>query len=262
LFGTKHQAKGGRFFITMAKDPAILFYTDNFLSGTMFFTDDQTGKYIRALCAQHQHGHLTKQQIDSIVKNDLEVMNKFKKDTSEKFYNERMETEINRRLKYTDSRRKNIGERWGKNDKPLSGKKIDLIHMDIHNSPHMYNHMGNGNGNEIKDINDTEKEGMQGEKKKFVPPTFEEVEKYCKENKHHGIAKRAFDGYATANWHDSQGKQIKSWRQKFQHVWFRDDNLDPLSAEEQEQIKRQKNAENNRRLLAEIEEEKKLNGNI
>ena len=76
----------------MAKDPAILFYTDNFLSGTMFFTDEQTGRYIRALCAQHQHGHLTEKELNSIIKNDPDILLKFKMDSEGKFFNIRMES--------------------------------------------------------------------------------------------------------------------------------------------------------------------------
>ena len=40
------------------KDPAFLFYSSDFLTGTMFFTDEQVGKYIRLLCAQHQKGQI------------------------------------------------------------------------------------------------------------------------------------------------------------------------------------------------------------
>ena len=40
----------------MAKDPAFLFYTSDFLTGTMFMTNEQVGIYIRLLCSQHQHG--------------------------------------------------------------------------------------------------------------------------------------------------------------------------------------------------------------
>lgn len=42
----------------MAKDPAFLFYPNDFTSGTRFFTDEQVGKYIRLLCAQFDCGHL------------------------------------------------------------------------------------------------------------------------------------------------------------------------------------------------------------
>ena len=43
----------------MSKDPAILFYTGDFITGTLTMTDDQRGKYILLLCLQHQKGRLT-----------------------------------------------------------------------------------------------------------------------------------------------------------------------------------------------------------
>jgi hypothetical protein len=58
----------------------------------------------------------------------------------------------------------------------------------------------------------------------FQPPTLQEFTNYCEEHGYKGIADRAYKGYAAADWKDSQGKQIKSWKQKLQHVWFREDN--------------------------------------
>jgi len=52
----------------MAKDPAVLFYTSDFLSGTFTMTDEQVGKYMRLLCIQHQKGMLTEQDMLSICK--------------------------------------------------------------------------------------------------------------------------------------------------------------------------------------------------
>lgn len=40
------------------KDPAFLFYSQDFYTGTVFMTDEQVGKFIRLLCLQHQTGHL------------------------------------------------------------------------------------------------------------------------------------------------------------------------------------------------------------
>ena len=40
------------------KDPAFLFYSSDFLSGTMLMSDEEVGQYIRLLCLQHQKGHL------------------------------------------------------------------------------------------------------------------------------------------------------------------------------------------------------------
>jgi hypothetical protein len=59
----------------------------------------------------------------------------------------------------------------------------------------------------------------------FSPPTFEEFTKYFSENGFSSeLATRAFQGYNVASWTDSTGKQIKNWKQKCYHVWFRPEN--------------------------------------
>src|ERR1051326_2827106 len=103
----------------MAKDPAFLFYSDNFQSGTQFFTDEQAGKYIRLLCAQHLHGHLTEKHMMHICKtHDVEIWAKFSKDEHGKYYNERLENEISRRKRYSDSRSSNRKSNHKKEKKP------------------------------------------------------------------------------------------------------------------------------------------------
>jgi uncharacterized protein YdaU (DUF1376 family) len=116
------------------KDPAFLFYSDNFLSGTMFLSDEQVGKYIRLLCAQHLTGHLTENDMIFICKQyDENIFKKFTKDGEGKYYNERLEEEILRRKNYVKSRSDN---KLGKT------KKSKVV-------PKSYDkHMGNENGNE------------------------------------------------------------------------------------------------------------------
>jgi uncharacterized protein YdaU (DUF1376 family) len=91
----------------MSKDPAVLFYTSDFLSGTFTMTDEQVGKYIRLLCLQHQKGRLTEKDMLSICKAyDAEIWDKF--DQVEGFFiNDRMYNESIRRSKFTESRRNN-----------------------------------------------------------------------------------------------------------------------------------------------------------
>lgn len=114
------------------KDPAFNFYSDNFLSGTMFFTDEQVGKYIRLLCAQHQTGHLEEKHMIFICKgHDDDIWKKFKQDEQGLYYNERLEIEILKRKNYSLSRSNN---RIGKQKK---GKKICSSYDE---------HMGIGNG--------------------------------------------------------------------------------------------------------------------
>jgi hypothetical protein len=89
----------------MGKDPAFLFYSSDFLTGTYTMTDEQVGKYIRLLCLQHQHGHLHQNHMDSIIKTTDDVIySKFIKDSDGKYYNQRLQDEIEKRVKYTDSR--------------------------------------------------------------------------------------------------------------------------------------------------------------
>ena len=56
------------------------------------------------------------------------------------------------------------------------------------------------------------------------PPTFSEFEKYFSENGFSNIAKKVYDYYSSANWHDSKGNKVKNWKQKVQGVWFKDEN--------------------------------------
>lgn len=92
----------------MAKDPAFLFYPNDFTSGTRFMTDEQVGKYIRLLCAQFDCGHLTEEQMIMICKSyDNHIFSKFIKDSEGKFYNERLEIEKFKRKNFCKSRGKN-----------------------------------------------------------------------------------------------------------------------------------------------------------
>lgn len=92
----------------MAKDPAFLFYSSDFLSGTMLLSDEQVGKYIRLLCLQHQKGHLTEKDMLKICfTHDDDIFSKFIKDDAGLFYNARLDEEVRKRIAYSDSRRKN-----------------------------------------------------------------------------------------------------------------------------------------------------------
>lgn len=111
----------------MAKDPAFSFYTNDFDSKTKFFTHEQVGMYLRLLMAQHQHGHLTEQQMMHICgRYDKDVFGKFSKDDAGNFFNDRLESEIEKRRAYSASRR---------NNRKGSGN-TSLTH-DSHMSPHM-----------------------------------------------------------------------------------------------------------------------------
>lgn len=90
------------------KDPAFLFYSSDFLSGTMLMSDEEIGQYIKLLCLQHQKGHLKEKDMLSVCKTyNEDIFSKFIKDEDGNYYNERLEYEINKRKAYSESRRNN-----------------------------------------------------------------------------------------------------------------------------------------------------------
>ena len=146
-----------------------------------------------------------------VAKNRIEFFSKSLNDTQkeelmsvlvkndEGFLIEWVSQSIKKRIAYSESRRKN-----------------GLRAYALHKKSICY-----AQENENENENEIRKKKL---KKKFIPPTFEEFEGYCKEHGFENIANKAYLGYNEANWHDSQGKQILNWRQKLQHVWFRDQN--------------------------------------
>lgn len=111
----------------MAKDPAFLFYSSDFLIGTQFMDDEQVGKYIRLLCAQHQHGRLSSKHMLSICKtHDVEIFAKFTKDENGFYYNDRLEAEVVRRSNYSNSRKNNALSK----KTPIKNKKAYAKHME------------------------------------------------------------------------------------------------------------------------------------
>lgn len=125
----------------MSKDPAVLFYTSDFLTGTQFFTDEQCGQYIRLLCQQHQLGHIPEEHLLKILKTkDNPVWTKFIQDEKTLWFNERMDIEKEKRANYVESRRK-IGILGGR---PLKNN---------HKVNHKVTLMGNLTDNDNEDVN-------------------------------------------------------------------------------------------------------------
>jgi hypothetical protein len=214
----------------MSKDPAVLWYTSDFLTGTSRFSDEDVGKYTRALCNQHQCGHFTKEELFGILKSyDSPVWKKFAKAPDGKFYNIRMDKEIIDRVEYCNSRsHKGISGR-----KPKDASNHTNIIRKSYDIPY-----GNHTEDEDKDvIKDIKKEDIKGKTKKFIPPSMEEVIKYFTDN---GYSKEKgeqfFKGYDVAGWRDSRNNKILNWKQKALHVWFRPEDKTGYTAEPEEHV--------------------------
>lgn len=180
----------------MPKDPAVLLYTSDFLSGTITMENEEVGMYIRLLCIQHQQGKLTERDMLSICKVKVDaVFNKF--DFIDGHYvNKRMYEEAQKRSKYTESRRNNAKK--GAYEK------------------HMHNHMENEDVNE--DINENININtlkVSNQKKQVTYPNWDEFLSYGLEKEYtEEDLKGLFDYYTETNWCDAKGKKVLNWKAK------------------------------------------------
>lgn len=128
----------------MAKDPAILWYWNDWNGGTSTFTRHLKGCYIDLLSSQFNSGRLSLAEIKTVLGADFgpswpALQKKFKKDESGMYYNERMEEEQEKRKRFTDGRRKNL----------LSKKQ---------KSNHKTDHVGKNMETHVEDVNEDDNE--------------------------------------------------------------------------------------------------------
>ena len=110
----------------MAKDPAFLFYPSDFLTGTMFMSDAEVGKYTRLICAQHQHGGIIdKVSFNAMVGENQIIKSKFI-ETETGFYNERLTIEMDKRNKKSNNMSETAKEVW-------KNRKIQLYNKSKEN---------------------------------------------------------------------------------------------------------------------------------
>jgi uncharacterized protein YdaU (DUF1376 family) len=136
----------------MAKDPAFLFYPNDFDCATRFFSDEEVGIYLRLLIAQFQNGRLSEKHMIIICKTyNKDIYSKFIRDSEGLYYNERLENEIIKRKEYSESRSNN---RKKKKDISISYDE----HMENENVNSINNLINNKNSIDIKDSNSWERE--------------------------------------------------------------------------------------------------------
>jgi uncharacterized protein YdaU (DUF1376 family) len=85
----------------MAKDPAFLFYSQDFLVGTNTMPFEDRGKYITILAQMHQQGRMDEETISFLVGSiSVKLKSKFLIDDKGLWYNERLEEEITKRAAF------------------------------------------------------------------------------------------------------------------------------------------------------------------
>ena len=187
----------------MSKDPAFLFYTSDFLTGTMTMTNEQVGKYIRLLCFQHQKGDLSEKDMLFICGSyDEEIFAKFEK-IGEKFRNKRLFEEVEKRKKYSESRRNNRL----KKEEPKEEIKEDMLNTSLSYVQHMENE--NENENIIDNV--VIDKPIEEKPKRFVKPTIEQLEAYMEERGMNNVANRFYDHYESNGWKVGKNS-MKNWK--------------------------------------------------
>lgn len=219
-------------------DPAVLFYTSDFMSGVMDLDMEERGQYITLLCAQHQKGHFSEKTIRLLVGVCSEsVLKKFKIDEDGLYFHPRMDIEIAKRLKYKDGRIENL-------NKGKKGKSHMDCHVDSHMVDHMEPHMETPYVKmkmKMK-IEDENSGGVQHKTAQTAKPTKSEVVAFFVENGYRGeIGERAFLYYSEAGWVDSRGNKVRSWKQKMRSVWFKGEHKKPEN--EIDMVKAKKDAD-------------------
>ena len=200
----------------MSKDPAFLFYPNDWLGETMGMTFEQKGAYLELLMLQFNRGHMPLPLIHQVVGALWEAVKEhFEADEEGRYYNLRLEEEVQRRRTYCASRRKNI---QGVNQFSERGG-----HMGGHMTSHMETAIGTGTGTEAEagteaesvskaqSAADTGVPRLKAVPARFVPPTPQEVAAYCAQRGSGINPQRFVDFYASKGWLVGRSP-MKDWK--------------------------------------------------
>ena len=124
----------------MAKDPAFLFYPNDWLGGTLGMTLEQKGAYMELLMLQFNRGHMTEDMIAQVLGQEGgrifgQIRNKFQVDENGNYFNARLEEEQIKRKSFVESR---LNNKTGKNQ---------YTKKEPHMLGHLTSHMENENEN-------------------------------------------------------------------------------------------------------------------
>ena len=139
----------------MAKDPAFLFYHQDFFTGVSDMSNEEVGAYVRCMCIQASKGGITdkhmliicqRQEVKNVVQKKFEPS-----ELPELLENKRLKLEIDKRKKYSESR--SINRKSVKIKDKIIKKDMNDISLSYDN--HMENEniisiISNNNGIEKK----------------------------------------------------------------------------------------------------------------
>jgi hypothetical protein len=231
------------------KDPAVLFYINDWLTSTSEMDADCRGWYLNLLLHNYDKGSLP----NEIEKLAVLCMVKFSeyerfKQVFEQVLKQKFEQLDEHRI--SNLRTQNIlkSREIFKEKRSDAGKISYLMKYFAKNHNKQYKvikirefvksnfdlEIDTKNQTEIEQMfehlfelyrNEIENEDESKEYNKSKNPNLIEVQEYFKENGYTiESATKAFNYYSTANWCDSKGNKVKNWKQKMQGVWFKPEN--------------------------------------
>ena len=197
----------------MSKDPAVLLYTSDFLSGCQDLTMVERGQFITLLCLQHQKGYLTAKIItltcgDNVSK---DVLDRFNQDENGNWFNKRMDTEIKKRKSNSEKQSKRAKDYWAK----VKQKKEETTSVDsstayatalpLENENENENEIINRNRNKNKSNIPTKEEFLE-----YASVIYKQLEKDFEPFKFPLLAK--YTTWIDNGWKNGHNKPIKNWK--------------------------------------------------
>lgn len=119
----------------MSKDPAFLFYVNDYLGDTMDFTLEQHGGYVKLMIHQFNRGHFSYDSAKNIIGDVFDkIKHVFKQDFDGLYYSRRLDEEKEKRISYSKSRsnnRKTKKKICKSYEKHMENENIDVNEVDF-----------------------------------------------------------------------------------------------------------------------------------
>lgn len=216
----------------MSKDPAFLFYTQDFVTGTMFMTNEEVGVYVRLLCAQHQHGGIIPAPSFNRMSDQFPSVKEKFIETEDGFFNERLMKEITLRAKKSTNLSANACKRWEmhKQKKSQSNAIASALQMPSEDENENENisslkresaERGNESATPLPDSKPDNKQNITkkaSRQKRNYRPTEEEIIKYAESIGFFSIDVNDFWYYydegkgAQKGWEGDWEGKIRTWK--------------------------------------------------
>lgn len=152
----------------MAKDPAFLFYPNDYIGGTMGMTLEEKGAYVELLMLQFNKGAFTIKQAQKVLGNEFErlwseLKEKFVEE-NEKFFNKRLEQEREKRADNAKKNKERIEKYWDSKKKNTDGNS------NVYTKPIPIKEKPIENENEIRNENINSDEEFGKSENLFIVP--------------------------------------------------------------------------------------------